>query len=395
LQQQQATPTTSTTTTNKDTFGSPKLPTVKNNAVEVTTTACSPQTSSTSSNQNPIPMVQSPEISSNRSDSATPPPPPPPPPKENIRVVSETKNSKHERHKTQMLANVSSITPITTTTTATTTTTTHDHHSIRSNKCKSRESGSGSDGKTPMKMSTSKHHNSERLIKRTIKLERPEPISFIDLPDLNKYSEYFSPSVAEFHTVFYCNTLENQIALAWDETMNLLHTEGYRSKFNVSVSKQNVDCEDSKLDISSKWVDALNTVVLKVESLQDSNMSSESRVTNTKDNDRNSNENSKDIVYPLIVENDDSPMDTSGESNVNVATSGATSGIDLKLNSPIMDSVKGEASLTSTCKNNNKEGEDDPPPPPPPPPRLNDTSQEEINEDNAMEMGDNNCSSTR
>jgi hypothetical protein len=180
-------------------------------------------------------------------------------------------------------------------------------------------------------------------------LERPEPISFTELPDLNKYSEYFSPSVAEFHTAFYCNALENQIYSAWDETMNLLHAEGYRSKFNLCISKQNIHCEDSKLEISSGWVDALNAVIKKVESLQDSNMSSESRANRDKKKNRTESSGMNDSLM-----NNSITTTTNNEHNTD--------------RNNVEPSNTNEVEPVSRVKEKEDEEEDDIPPPPPPPP---------------------------
>merc|ERR1712226_1789212 len=202
-----------------------------------------------------VPMVHSPDISNRNAT----PPPPPPPLKDHNRVTTEPKdrnNTKQERQTMQTPTSESRL----------------EQHEIL-NRSKTHEYQPGD---TPVK-TTYKTFNSERLIKKTIKLEKEESIVFSPLPDLNKYTEHFVPSVADLNTSFYCNSLENQIAASWEETMTMLHSDGYRSKFNLSISRQHVDSQDSKLDVSSGWVDALNAVISKVESLQDSSMKSEAR----------------------------------------------------------------------------------------------------------------------
>ena len=172
------------------------------NFLPVTTPSSSPRISSTtSSNQKPIPMVQSPDISSNRSDSITPPPPPPPP-KEN-RIPSEPKELKTPKLERQNSHHTPSSNVNTPTIQNSGKSNDHGHRSKNSHDVTRKADD------TPLK---TKSYNSDRLIKRAIKLERPDPISFDELPDMNKYSEYFSPSVAEFHTAFYCNALDNQVS---------------------------------------------------------------------------------------------------------------------------------------------------------------------------------------
>lgn len=393
LQQQQAT----TTTTNKETFGSPKLPTVKNHITEAATSTptSSPRissSSSSSSNAKPVPMVQSPDISSNRSDSATPPPPPPPP-KENNRIPQETKPDRTPKLERQHSQTSTTAAAITTPTTLDSRTELNDHL----NRSKNSHDVTRKADDTPLKASvaTPRTYSTERLIRRTIKLERPDPISFLELPDLNKYSEYFSPSVAEFHTAFYCNTLENQISSTWDETMNLLHTEGYRSAFNLSLSKQNVGCEDAKLEISSGWVDALNAVIQKVESLQDSSISSESRANN-----RDANKTKKNRTESMSNNNnnnDDDSLNCSTTStyidhnDANNTTILATTLNDTTttLNDTDIDFTNTTLNDEGTCSSEHNNL-------PPPPPSLNNhlPSHDEHTDDSMEDSMEDSVSST-
>lgn len=131
-------------------------------------------------------MLPSPDLT-NRN--ATPPPPPPP-----LRVSSESKDRnsiKQERLTMQQTPTSERL----------------DHHENH-NRSKSFDYQAGD---TPLRTSY-KSFNTDRLIKRTIKLEKEESVLFQPLPDLNKYTEHFAPSVADLNTSFYCNSLENQVS---------------------------------------------------------------------------------------------------------------------------------------------------------------------------------------
>ena len=157
------------------------------------------------SNQKPVPMVHSPDLS-NRS--ATPPPPPPPLKDHNRMTESKERNAKQDRQTNQTPTQESRPE--------------QQHENLNRSKTHDYQPGDTpvktsyktfnyQPGDTPVK-TPYKTFNSERLIKKTIKLATEESVVFSPLPDINKYSEHFSPSVADFNIAFYCNALENQVS---------------------------------------------------------------------------------------------------------------------------------------------------------------------------------------
>ena len=41
--------------------------------------------------------------------------------------------------------------------------------------------------------------------------------------------------------------------MAWDETMSYLHADGYGSKFNLLISKNESELQETKTDVTANW----------------------------------------------------------------------------------------------------------------------------------------------
>ncbi|XP_057303296.1 probable serine/threonine-protein kinase DDB_G0276461 [Hydractinia symbiolongicarpus] len=240
---------------NKDMYGSPKLPTVKNHFADTGSASSSPRLSSS------FHQKSSPLHSSRSNSSSTPPPPPPPPKVQHLESREGGRNKLDRYHRNNSSFDARS-----------------EHHSPRNdlqNRSKSFDCRSDDTSLKPKSSET--RYNSERSLKKQ-QQKKDNELTFPELPSVDHHFVNYTHFLGDFASAFSGSVVEKQVSAVWDETMGYLHADGCQTKHRLFMARNDSDLQELKFDVSSNWNGALNTVLVKVESLQDSSMtSSESR----------------------------------------------------------------------------------------------------------------------
>lgn len=256
LHQQQQIPPQILTQAAKDViYNSPKLPTIKN---QYNDRSGSCPTSPLVANfyQNNV-QHSSPTQRSMHSNNSTPPPPPPPPKDQTPVIDSVNRHERYQRLNSSFDGRHSEI------------------PKEISNRSKSHDSKLDD---TPIRPSNYlrqdfKHTSDKPSKKSTVKLfglhEQQVDKMFDSLPDLDKYTSFYSGNIVDFTQTFYGNVLEKQALDSWNDCNGSLHIDRCKSKNKQLIEMESVNYQDTKLEISSSWYNALNDALTKMECLRD------------------------------------------------------------------------------------------------------------------------------
>jgi len=251
----------------KDTsYLSPKLPSVKNQRVNDSgATPTSSPTISSLQRQKSNYSNLSPGGSSSRSSTSVTPPPPPPPLKEN------KLNNSINHHKSESRLSRTSSTPY------------NKPEALRDSLNRSKSHQEYQEDESPLKPSYKaselRYNEDKSLKKHAERLLHESKLMFTELPDLQRYSNFYSPAFNDFTLGFYGVALDKQADTVLDEAMNIVHRDCYRSKSLLTAVKNDLNVKETKLDVSLNWVGALNNVLSKIESLQDTSMTASTPVS--------------------------------------------------------------------------------------------------------------------